>query len=117
MIHRRKFDIRGYGALTSINGHLKGYFYEDFYIRTACRVYNINEVDDKYIHLTNDAIQKNCEDYGKFENGNKLSLSDFQKYLKNKYGNLNIDVQRDLIPQMKKLVTDTFRSVHKKIDP
>ena len=56
LIHHRKFDIRGYGVMTSINGQLKGYFYEDAYIRTACREYNINEVDDKFIHLTNDAI-------------------------------------------------------------
>jgi len=35
----------------------------------------------KYIHLTNDAVQQNAEDYGKFENANKLSISDFQRYL------------------------------------
>lgn len=33
------------------------------------------------IHLTNDAIQKKSEDYGKYENGNKISFSDFQRYL------------------------------------
>ena len=63
--------------MTSINGQLKGYFYEDAYIRTCCYEYNMNDVDNKFVHLTNDAVQKSCEDYGKFENGNKLSLSDF----------------------------------------
>ena len=33
------------------------------------------------IHLTNDAVQKKLEDYGKFESGNKLSYQEFQKYL------------------------------------
>ena len=33
------------------------------------------------IHLTNDAVQKKGEDYGKYENGNKISFGDFQKYL------------------------------------
>lgn len=37
------------------------------------------------VHLTNDAIQKFGEDYGKFEPGNKLSFSDFQKYLNHTY--------------------------------
>lgn len=60
--------------LTSINGKLKGYFYEDGYIRTSCKEYDINNLDNKYIHLTNDAVQKNSEDYGKYENGNKMSL-------------------------------------------
>ena len=29
------------------------------------------------IHLTNDAVQKKAEDYGKFEAGNKLSYIEF----------------------------------------
>lgn len=40
------------------------------------------------IHLTNDAIQKKSDDYGKFEGGNKvkilnlqISYKEFNKYL------------------------------------
>jgi len=29
------------------------------------------------IHLTNDAVQNRAADYGKFENGNKLSYPEF----------------------------------------
>ena len=29
------------------------------------------------VHLTNDAVQKKSEDYGKFEPGNKLSYAEF----------------------------------------
>ena len=63
--------------MTSINGKLKGYFYEDCYIRTSCKEFDISNLDNKYIHLTNDAVQKNSQDYGKYENGNKMSLHDF----------------------------------------
>jgi tubulin--tyrosine ligase len=77
LIHNRKFDFRCYGLMTSINGHLKGYFYEDAYIRTSCKEFDISNLDNKYIHLTNDAVQKNSMDYGKYENGNKMSLHDF----------------------------------------
>jgi tubulin monoglycylase TTLL3/8 len=81
------------------------------------------------IHLTNDAVQKFADDYGKYEAGNKLSYTDFQNYLDKNYADLNICVERDLLPQMKvriiikdviifkKLVTDTFRAVYGKIDP
>ena len=72
LIKKRKFDIRCYGLLTSVNGLQKGYFYEDGYIRTSCKEYNTNNLTNKYIHLTNDAVQKKSEDYGKFENGNKV---------------------------------------------
>ena len=29
------------------------------------------------VHLTNDAVQKLGEEYGKFENGNKISYAEF----------------------------------------
>jgi tubulin--tyrosine ligase len=42
--------------MTSINGHLKGYFYEDAYIRTSCKEFDIDNLSNKFIHLTNDAV-------------------------------------------------------------
>lgn len=74
----RKFDIRCYGMLTSVNGHLKGYIYDDGYIRTSSREYNIKKLNNKLIHLTNDAIQKKSDDYGKYEAGNKISFKEYQ---------------------------------------
>jgi len=97
LIHRRKFDFRCYGMLTSVNGTLKGYFYNDAYIRTSCKEFDIEDVQNKFIHLTNDAVQKHSEDYGKFENGNKVSLQDFQKYLNQYFTQDRIDVKRDIM--------------------
>jgi len=42
--------------LTSINGSLKGYFFEDAYARTSCMEFTLDDIADKFIHLTNDAI-------------------------------------------------------------
>lgn len=42
--------------MTSINGCLKGYVYEDAYIRTSCKEFDIEDVHNKFIHLTNDAV-------------------------------------------------------------
>lgn len=42
---------------------------------------------NRFIHLTNDAVQKYHEDYGKFEPGNKLSYADFQRYIDTAYNN------------------------------
>ena len=58
--------------MTSVNGILKGYWYEEGYIRTSSCQFNVNNLANKMIHLTNDAIQKNGDGYGKFENGNKV---------------------------------------------
>ena len=66
-----------FALMTSIGGKLKGYFYEDGYIRTSSHEFDLNNLHDKMIHLTNDAIQKMGEDFGKYESGNKMSLGDF----------------------------------------
>ncbi len=98
MIKKRKFDIRCYGLFSTVNGIQKGYFYNDGYIRTSCKEYNTNNLNNKFIHLTNDAIQKRSDDYGKFENGNKLSFKEFQKYLDANFASMNIDFYRDMLP-------------------
>ena len=116
LINKRKFDIRAFGMMTSINGILKGYFYEDGYIRTSSKEYTTRSTNI-FIHLTNDAVQKKSEDFGKFENGNKLSYHDFQKFLNTNHAGSNIWFYRDIMPQIKTLITDSFRSVYGKIDP
>ena len=50
------------------------------------------------IHLTNDAIQKHSEQYGKYESGNKLSFNDFNKYVKNT--NPEYDFYQQVYPRM-----------------
>lgn len=67
--------------------------------------------------MTNDAIQMNSDDYGKFESANKLSINDFQRYLDQNYAAKNICFMRDLFPIMERLVTDSFRAVYKRLDP
>ena len=69
--------------MTSVNGILKGYWYQEGYIRTSSKEFTVKNLDNKMIHLTNDAVQKKSQDYGKFESGNKISYTDFQRYLDN----------------------------------
>ena len=52
----RKFDIRCFSLTTCINGNLQGYFYNEGYLRTSCREYNLKNVQNRLIHLTNDAV-------------------------------------------------------------
>lgn len=44
-----------------------------------------------------------------------MSYNDFQRYINQ--NNLNIDVHKHIIPQIKKLITDSFKAVCFKIDP
>jgi tubulin--tyrosine ligase len=66
-----------FGLVTCINSLTKAYFYKDGYLRTSSKEFNLGSLDNRTIHLTNDAIQEKEEDYGKFESGNKLSYQEF----------------------------------------
>lgn len=65
LYNNRKFDIRHYMLITSTNGTLKGYWYKEGYIRTSSEPFDLDNLN-KFVHLTNDAIQKHCENYQKY---------------------------------------------------
>ena len=117
LISRRKFDIRCYILITSHNGYLKGYWYEEGYIRTSSTEFSLKNTFDPFIHLTNDAVQKNSESYGKFENGNKISYFEFQRYLDNWHPDMGINFVQEVLPRMKQQAIDSMRSVYFRIDP
>ena len=66
MYNGRKFDLRCFFLVTVIGDKLRAYWYKDGYVRTASKPYSKGNLDNKFIHLTNDAVQRKCEDYGKY---------------------------------------------------
>mmetsp|Transcript_29337 Transcript_29337/g.44198 ORF Transcript_29337/g.44198 Transcript_29337/m.44198 type:complete len:246 (-) Transcript_29337:477-1214(-) len=71
----RKFDIRCWVLLNSSDG--KVYMYGEPYVRTSSKEYSTFDPlgpDQIFMQLTNNAIQKDAEDYGKFEEGNIISI-------------------------------------------
>ena len=42
--------------MTCVDNLLRGYFYEDGYLRTSSKEFSLKQLDNKYVHLTNDAI-------------------------------------------------------------
>ena len=100
LYNRRKFDLRHYMMVTSVNGVLKGYWYRDGYVRTTSSEYSLNTKEGR-VHLTNDAIQKQLPDYGKYEKGNKISYDDLHLYLNRHYGYKNYNFKEIILPKMK----------------
>ena len=109
LIYKRKFDIRLYCLVTCFNGIVQGYYYNEGYLRTSSKYFSLN-LTDKFIHLTNDAIQKRSDDYGKYENGNKMSYNEFQKYLENYTSLRAVDFNEKLLPKIRDIVALTIRS-------
>ncbi|EGR27960.1 hypothetical protein IMG5_185430, partial [Ichthyophthirius multifiliis] len=113
---QRKFDIRCYLLITVIKGKMKAYWYQDGYIRTSCKEFNCQNLNNKMIHLTNDAVQKKCEDYGKYEAGNKLSYNELQRYLNQTQPDQKLDFQQTVYPRMKQLALDCVKATFLKMD-
>lgn len=46
--------------------------FKEGYIRTSCEEYSTSQesISKAYVHLTNNAVQKYSDKYGKFEDGN-----------------------------------------------
>ena len=71
LFNKRKFDIRVFALLTyhsnfkKKEGTLRGWLYQEGYARTSSKEFTMNS--SPYVHLTNDAVQKHSQDYGKFE--------------------------------------------------
>ena len=92
----RKFDIRIFGLAQILDGaHFKGYYYKEGYVRTSSYAYDTTDLADRDVHLTNDAIQGHCEEYSKYEQGNKISFKDFSTYLK---AYKNVDFEQVIVP-------------------
>eukprot|EP00741_Cyanophora_paradoxa_P002202 tig00000555_g2134.t1 len=110
LIHKRKFDFRIYALIT---GTMDLYVYKEGYIRTSSAAYNTENTVDKYIHLTNNAVQKKGAEYGAFEEGNQLSFDDFQRYLDEQHADAGIDFRRDLFAKMLEHIKTSFLASRK----
>jgi tubulin monoglycylase TTLL3/8 len=114
LVNKRKFDIRCYAMITSLNGFIQGYFYQEGYIRTTSKAFSLTN-NNKFVHLTNDAVQKKSDDYGKFEKANKMSYIDFQRYL-DSHHSPKVSFFTEILPEIKKIVKDSIQAVYLKID-
>ena len=115
LIAGRKFDIRIWVLLTH---EFDCYFFKEGYLRTASTEYTIDldNIDNKFVHLTNNAVQMNAKNYGSFEDGNQMSFKEFQDYLDTYYPHNEIYVKTHLVSAMQKIVKKTILATRKKLD-
>lgn len=102
--------------VTSVNGLLKAYWYGEGYIRTSSYQYDLEDLDSPLIHLTNDAIQKYGDNYGKYEPDNKISYTEFQRYLDMNFMGKKYNFEQDILPKMKEMATDCIKANFHRLD-
>eukprot|EP01033_Poteriospumella_lacustris_P001604 gene1604-1167_t len=103
-------------APTGINGRekeVRAYFFQEAYIRTSCKKYVNANFSDRETHLTNDAVQKHAKSYGQFEEGNKLSLPEWEQVLLEEYPAVSRPgiVMDQIFPEIKRLSKISIASV------
>lgn len=116
LIFNRKFDIRVW-VLVDQDHDL--YMFKEGYLRTSSSEFKVDlqNIDDQYVHLTNNAVQKYSENYGTFEDGNQLSYKRLQQIMDEQYPNCGVSVYQDLVPQIRDLIIKSMSAVRKKLDP
>lgn len=100
--------------LNCSNGKMKGYWYKEGYVRTTSSEYTL-KFSSGSIHLTNDAVQKNLPDYGKYEKGNKTTYEELDAYIKKQ--DPSFDFFKMVYPKMKQVASDAIRASALNIDP
>ena len=116
LIMQRKFDFRVW-VLFDQDQNL--YIFKEGYIRMSGSDYGIdpNNVDNAAVHLTNNAVQKNLDTYGKYEDENIISYKRYQEILNEEQPECGIDIYENIVPMMKAIIMKTFYAVRKTIDP
>ena len=117
LIDGRKFDIRAFCLLvTDRKGRIQAYAHRSCsYVRTSSTKYSLKPQDlaKKGVHLVNDGVQNKEESYGKFEEGNKLSLTDFVTRVDAPANWL----EETLRPRMETIMKYTIDAAHARLNP
>jgi len=91
LIGKRKFDMRFYVLVTSYNP-LTVWVYREGFARFSGALFSMDKdtIENKFIHLTNVAIQKTAEDYDKSK-GCKWLFTQVKAFLVTKHGRAVVD--------------------------
>eukprot|EP00742_Colponemidia_sp_Colp-10_P006208 GILJ01006651.1.p1 GENE.GILJ01006651.1~~GILJ01006651.1.p1 ORF type:complete len:222 (-),score=23.87 GILJ01006651.1:224-889(-) len=114
IVAKRKFDIRQWVLVTDWNP-LSIWFYMDCYLRFGVEEFSLDNLDNKFIHLTNNSIAKYSEKFEESEiEGSMWDSETFEKHLEEREG---YNVWRDKIqPQMKAIVTWSLECVQDAVE-
>ena len=115
IIHKRKFDIRQWVLVTDWNP-LTVWFYEECYLRFGALEYDTSNIENRYIHLTNNSVTKYCKVEEEIE-GNMWSSTEFEEYLKKENPRDDNVFQNRIKPSMKKIVYSSLLSAQKYMEP
>ena len=108
----RKCDIRIWVLLTH---QMKVFLFKEGHLKTCSVEYDLNS-NNAFTHITNYSFQKYNSNFQKFEKGNEVPFYEFQKFIDKEYPEKNYKIKRDLMKQIKEIISLTMRSGKEKIN-
>ena len=100
--------------LVSSFSPLKVWFYEECYLRFSVEDYNDSDLNNKYVHLTNNSISKHSTKFtANTIEGCMMHIKGLQDFLRERHGR---DVWRSEIqPRIKEIVVFTLEAVKNQV--
>ena len=104
LVSGKKFDIRCFVLITnSTKEGFKAFWFKEGYIRTSCKKYSLDKLNDRETHLTNDAVQKHSKSYGD-GSSSKLTYAQWQDCINKDYPGTPGDiVMNRIVPEIREL--------------
>ena len=120
LIRKRKFDIRQWVLVSSVNP-LVVWRYSNYYLRFSSMEYSGDigsGADYRFAHLTNQSIQKKCDEYGGAIEANMWSRAQFHSHLIDELGSEEGAATAAAVEErINSVCAQTLRSVSDVIEP
>lgn len=111
LLNKRKFDIRAYMLVANTTPYLV-LGHKEFYARLSCEDYTTEEGrrEDRFVHLTNVAIQRKHPDYVAQKDDIVWSRERFTEHLEGELSFPKGTVEQKLWPEIKMIMKHVFDS-------
>ena len=114
LVLNKKFDIRQWVLVTDFNP-LTVWFYENCYLRFGVEDFDMTNLQNRFIHLTNNSVVKHSEKFDETEiEGSMWHCEEFAEYLIEKHG-ANY-WESSIKPQIKNIVRWSLESAQDMIE-
>ena len=100
----RKFDMR---LWVLVNENFDIFLYKHGSCRTSCESFDLTDLKNRFVHLTNHSIQAGHPDFGKYEKNGEMFFDDFKQFLSK---NTDFTLEDDIMPQIEACVKTTLLS-------
>jgi tubulin monoglycylase TTLL3/8 len=114
IIHGRKFDIRQWVLVTSWNP-LVIWFWNKPYVRFPAADYDPNNLNDRFVHLTNNSVAKYAKNATMVGDNNMWDVDTFANHLQETYGT-DVWEEGGLRKKMQQVVKYTLEAVQDMFD-